>query len=72
MSVTGEKQGDVEVSNQGSVVLFILISAAAIAWVEENVQTEGWQWMGRNTFAVDHRFASDLIEGLQAAGLTVH
>lgn len=62
---------DVEVSNEGSVFLFHLNTADAEAWVEENVETEGWQWMGRKAFAVDHRYAQLLAEGMLEAGLVV-
>lgn len=56
--------------NHGSVVTFRPVTQAAKDWVEENVHTEGWQWMG-SVFAVDHRFVQDLIDGMVAAGLDV-
>lgn len=62
---------DVIVSNEGSLFTFTLKTSAARAWVEENVQLEGWQWLGTRTFAVDHRYADQLAAGMQDAGLEV-
>ena len=44
-------------------------SEAAREWIEENVITEGWQWLGRN-LAVDHHYIETLVEGLESAGFT--
>jgi hypothetical protein len=60
---------DVTVTNCGSIVQFRLHSKAAQEWVEENVQTDDWQWFGRNCFNVDHRYAGHLAEGMADAGL---
>jgi hypothetical protein len=50
--------------------MFEILSEVAKTFVEENVQLESWQWMG-NSFAVDHRYADDLIAGMKEYGLTV-
>jgi len=47
---------DVEIVNHGSVVAFHLLSQNAKTFVDENVQAEGWQFMG-DALCVDHRFA---------------
>lgn len=60
---------DFEVSNHGSVWSFTPRTAAAQEWVEENVHLEAWQQLGAS-FAVDHRFAFDLLAGIAANGLT--
>jgi hypothetical protein len=39
-------------------------------WIEENVSSEPWQWLG-GSFACEPRYAADLVEGMQEAGLTV-
>lgn len=62
---------DVKVSNEGSVCLFTLLTESAIQWVEENVSLEGWQWLGKSSFAVEYRFADHLIGGMQGDGLDV-
>ena len=41
----------------------------ARSWINENVYTEGWQWLG-GTLVVDHHFIGDLELGMQDAGLT--
>jgi hypothetical protein len=64
------KVADVVVRNHGTVVLFELRSPAAREWVDENVQTEPWQWLGRS-LGVDHRFAGQLTDGMIDAGLEV-
>lgn len=61
---------DVTVSGGGTVYLFHLESDDAHEWVEEHVQLESWQWLGRG-FGVEHRFAGPLIEGMAADGLRV-
>ncbi len=38
-------------------------------WVEENVQTESWQWLGQ-ALVVDGRYIEDLELGMVDAGLT--
>jgi hypothetical protein len=57
-----------QVINCGSIVQFYL-SDAAIIWVNENVHTEGWQWMGKRMLCVDHRYAEGLAIALDDAGL---
>ncbi len=68
---TTKPVSDVHVEDQGTVVLFALLTKAARDWVEEHVQLEGWQWMGRSGFGVDRRFADGLIDGMMGDGLSV-
>lgn len=42
---------------------------AARDWIEENVSSEPWQWMG-DTLVVDHHYIEDLELGMVDAGLT--
>ena len=37
-------------------------------WVDENVQLEGWQWLG-DGFGVDHHYVEALVEGMIGDGL---
>jgi hypothetical protein len=62
---------DFGVTDNGSTVSFLLYSDEAKAWVDTNVELEGWQWLGQCTFVVDHRFAAPLIEGMAEAGLVM-
>lgn len=61
---------DVQVDNSGSIVGLTPITPAAREWIEEHCQTEPWQWMGE-TLNVDTRMAGNILEGMQADGLTV-
>ncbi len=64
-------EADVVVSGTGgNQFMFCPATEAAKAWVNEHVQLEGWQWLG-NAFAVDHRYAGELVEAMQEAGLVV-
>ena len=47
---------DVLVANEGTVFVFCPLTAAAKEWIDENVESEAWQWFG-NSLVVDHRFA---------------
>ena len=62
---------DVEVTDQGTIVLFTLHSERAKEWVQENVETESWQWLGDVSFAVDHRMAMSLVAGFVDEGMQV-
>ncbi len=68
-SVTVE--GDFSVEDQGSVFLFRLLSEEAMAWTRANVLTEPWQWIGQHAFAVDHRYALPLLEGMLEEGFAL-
>ena len=65
-----DAQVDVQVVNHGSVVTFQPLTDVARSWMDENVVSEPWQWLGP-AFAVDHRLASQLIEGMHEAGLLI-
>ena len=36
-------------------------------WIKENVSLEPWQWLG-DSFAVDHHYADNLVEGMMDDG----
>lgn len=63
-------EADVVTRNEGTVVAFTLASELAKRWVEENTETEGWQWLGP-VLCVDQRAAFPLIDRMQADGLVV-
>jgi hypothetical protein len=60
---------DYYVENSGSIVTITPQSDAAKEWIDENVHTESWQWLGR-ALGVEARYAGDLLYGMQEAGLT--
>lgn len=62
---------DVYVEDHGSIVQFEPRTEEARQWFDENVQAEGWQWLG-NRLCVDHRLAKHLREGIQIAGLQIN
>jgi hypothetical protein len=64
------KKPDVMARSHGSVWMFEPVSPRAKEWVKENVAVEGWAWMGP-AFAVDHRYADNLISGMVDAGMEV-
>lgn len=61
---------DVEVQNEGSILIFWLKTDAVTAWVGEHVATE-YQVIGSNGMVVEPRYAADLIKGLRDAGFEV-
>jgi len=70
MATTTKAAPDVLVRNEGTVYVFSPLTAAAKAWFDENVQSEGWQWFG-NALVVEHRYALGLGQGLRDAGFAL-
>jgi len=60
---------DFEISDQGTLVLFRPLTAAADEWVKENVDPKA-QWFG-GALVVEHRYAADLLQGVKDDGLEV-
>lgn len=61
---------DVIITNHGSLIGFQPVSEVAKEWFDENVESEGYQWMGPVLY-VDYRLAGDLFEGVVGAGFEV-
>ncbi len=61
---------DFEVQDCGSVAMIVPKSVEAKDWLDENVQSEGWQWLGAG-LAVEPRMLPLLLEGIADAGLSV-
>lgn len=61
---------DVLVANEGSVFVFCPLTPTAKEWLDENAQSEPWQWFG-NALVVEHRFAWGLAASLKDAGLVL-
>ncbi len=58
---------DVQIRDQGTIVLFVCMTSRVKDWLMDNANTELWQWLGQH-LAVERRYASDLIVGLREAG----
>lgn len=58
------------IKNEGSVVVFEPEGDFEYEWLTLNLETEGWQWMGRN-LVVDHRMANDIAELVSGAGFVI-
>lgn len=61
---------DMLVRDEGSVVMFTPRSVEGQAWVDDNLGLESWQWLGKS-FAVEWRYAPDIVAGMQGDGLEV-
>lgn len=61
---------DVEVRNEGTIIMVTPVSIEAKDWVEENVPLESWQWLG-GAFAVEPQYVADLLIGMNESGLAV-
>ncbi|MEI6232633.1 MAG: hypothetical protein WCT04_06250 [Planctomycetota bacterium] len=62
---------DIQISRSGGVILFVALTQSSLEWVHENVSLESWQWLGNASFAVEHRYAEELVAAMQVDGLTV-
>ena len=56
-------------SDHGSVVAIAPLTPAGIEWIDGNVVSEPWQWLG-GALCVNPRYARDLQDAIAAAGLS--
>ena len=61
---------DFQIADHGSIISFKPVSEAARRWVDENIVSEPWQWLG-GALCVDVRCACDLINELAAEGFQI-
>ena len=61
---------DILVADHGSVYLFIYQSEVGRDFLQDECETESWQWLGSN-LAVDHGVAAGLVAAMIDHGLTV-
>ena len=61
---------DFQIADHGSIISIKPVSEAARTWVDENVVSEPWQWLG-GALCVDTRCARDLINELAAEGFEI-
>lgn len=62
---------DVLVTNEGTVFRFEMQTDAAREWVAAYVDIPGWARLSPDVFAVDHRMAGPLADGMIDAGLVL-
>lgn len=60
---------DVSLRNEGSIILFTPLTEGARDWISENIPEDATWWS--TSLVVDHRYAGQIIEGMEAAGLIV-
>ncbi len=61
---------DFQIERTGNLVRVTPMNDAAREWLDENCQTEGWEWMGP-TLHVDARMAPPIVQGITDAGFTI-
>jgi hypothetical protein len=61
---------DLWVRDEGTVVAFRPVTETGRKWIDENIISEPWQWLG-NTLAVDRRYADPIIQSASFEGLKV-
>jgi hypothetical protein len=57
------------ITYHGTIATLDVLSNAAREWVNENVQTEHWQWLGKSCVRIDPMSAEVLRQALAEAGL---
>lgn len=70
MSTRRAPSQDILVRDCGTVWQLLPLSRKASDWIEENVETEDWQWVG-SSLVVDWRFVGPLLDGARGTGLAV-
>lgn len=61
---------DIKCIPNGSVVLFGPNTQEGREWMNSELQSEPWQWLG-GSLVVDARFAQGLIDEAEVGGLSV-
>ena len=66
-----DKIVDIQITNEGSVFQFFVLTAKAKEWVNKYLALEGWQWIGDAAFCVEHRYAVGIAQVMKEAGLKI-
>lgn len=61
---------DVEFAEHGTVNTLTPLTAAAREWIDENLDVEGWQWLG-GSVGIEPRMCPNIIQGMIDDGLAV-
>ena len=60
---------DFTVNDQGSIVLLMPENDNARVWIDQNIGDDITWWGG--AVAIEHRYADDILTGIQRDGLTI-
>lgn len=60
---------DFAVSDHGSIVILTALSPEGSQWVREHIPADAPRWAGG--IAIENRFADDILDGIEDAGLEV-
>jgi hypothetical protein len=63
-------EADFVAENHGSVILFTALTDAARREIDV-MDLADWQFVGEDSFAIDHGIAGDFAEALVANGFTI-
>jgi hypothetical protein len=55
-----------KVRDEGTLVFIRPATKKAKVWIKENVRLNSWNWLG-DGFAVEHRYADDILFGASEA-----
>ena len=69
MTVPSIQSADFQFEDHGSVCLVRPLNDAARQWLDDNVESEGWQWIG-GALACEPRLLPNLADGIEADGFT--
>jgi hypothetical protein len=61
---------DFTVQNEGTIYILYAQTDAARAWVNEHLPTDRTTWGGNGT-VIEHRYITDIIDGIKESGLSV-
>ena len=65
----GKIQHDFAVENHGSIFLLKPLTPSATSWIEEHIGQDNGYQPYFPTVVVEHRYVSDIVRGIQDAGL---
>jgi hypothetical protein len=68
---SGKIQPDFALENHGSICLLTPLTPSAVAWVEEHIGPANGFQPYYPTVVVEHRYITDIVEGIQHDGLAV-
>jgi hypothetical protein len=61
---------DFRIDNHGSILILTADTASARAWANENLPDDRQRW-GQGGTVVEPRYIADIVQGIEADGLTV-
>jgi hypothetical protein len=70
MMASPERATDFVVRSQGTTWVLRPMNRRASRWLDNNAESEPWQWVGR-ALVVEWRFGRDLLTAISNDGLTI-